>query len=141
MGSGPRVHTRAVLTHPLPSSITFAGGPGRDGTIDFTPGSELLITKAKNGHLAVVSGAWQAAPHFPADSPRARAEPLVAKASSAEPGHLTHGSQSRGYHTTPFIPLPTEGRREGPFEPLQDRVIKLAAWGGGEDLRDLGECW
>uniref|UniRef100_A0A452TYZ2 Myosin IC n=1 Tax=Ursus maritimus TaxID=29073 RepID=A0A452TYZ2_URSMA len=42
---------------PLPSSITFAGGPGRDGIIDFTPGSELLITKAKNGHLAVVSGA------------------------------------------------------------------------------------
>lgn len=36
-------------------SITFAGGPGRDGTIDFTPGSELLITKAKNGHLAVVA--------------------------------------------------------------------------------------
>lgn len=45
-----------ALTRPLPSSITFAGGPGRDGTIDFTPGSELLITKAKNGHLAVVSG-------------------------------------------------------------------------------------
>lgn len=40
----------------FPSSITFAGGPGRDGIIDFTPGSELLITKAKNGHLAVVSG-------------------------------------------------------------------------------------
>uniref|UniRef100_A0A2K6SVF9 Unconventional myosin-Ic n=1 Tax=Saimiri boliviensis boliviensis TaxID=39432 RepID=A0A2K6SVF9_SAIBB len=36
-------------------SITFAGGPGRDGTIDFTPGSELAITKAKNGHLAVVA--------------------------------------------------------------------------------------
>uniref|UniRef100_A0A480T7A3 Unconventional myosin-Ic isoform X2 n=1 Tax=Sus scrofa TaxID=9823 RepID=A0A480T7A3_PIG len=36
-------------------SITFAGGPGRDGIIDFTPGSELLITKAKNGHLAVVA--------------------------------------------------------------------------------------
>uniref|UniRef100_A0A2K6AAG0 Unconventional myosin-Ic n=1 Tax=Mandrillus leucophaeus TaxID=9568 RepID=A0A2K6AAG0_MANLE len=40
---------------PRSSSITFAGGPGRDGTIDFTPGSELLITKAKNGHLAVVA--------------------------------------------------------------------------------------
>uniref|UniRef100_A0A2K6BQR7 Unconventional myosin-Ic n=1 Tax=Macaca nemestrina TaxID=9545 RepID=A0A2K6BQR7_MACNE len=38
---------------PRSPSITFAGGPGRDGTIDFTPGSELLITKAKNGHLAV----------------------------------------------------------------------------------------
>lgn len=48
----------AVLTHTLPSSITYAGGPGRDGIIDFTPGSELLITKAKNGHLAVVSGTW-----------------------------------------------------------------------------------
>lgn len=36
-------------------SITFAGGPGRDGIIDFTSGSELLITKAKNGHLAVVA--------------------------------------------------------------------------------------
>ncbi|KAK2497277.1 hypothetical protein MC885_004028 [Smutsia gigantea] len=36
-------------------SIAFAGGPGRDGIIDFTPGSELLITKAKNGHLAVVA--------------------------------------------------------------------------------------
>ena len=45
----------AGLTHPLLCSITFAGGPGRDGIIDFTPGSELLITKAKNGHLAVVS--------------------------------------------------------------------------------------
>lgn len=44
-----------VLTYPLPSSITFAGGPGRDGIIDFIPGSELLITKAKNGHLAVVA--------------------------------------------------------------------------------------
>uniref|UniRef100_A0A2I3GMN5 Unconventional myosin-Ic n=1 Tax=Nomascus leucogenys TaxID=61853 RepID=A0A2I3GMN5_NOMLE len=31
------------------------GGGGEDGTIDFTPGSELLITKAKNGHLAVVA--------------------------------------------------------------------------------------
>lgn len=59
MGRGSEglcVHTQAVLTQPLPSSITFAGGPGRDGIIDFTPGSELLITKAKNGHLAVVSG-------------------------------------------------------------------------------------
>lgn len=55
-------HTCAVLTNPLPFSITFAGGPGRDGIIDFTPGSELLITKAKNGHLAVVSGTWQATP-------------------------------------------------------------------------------
>ncbi|XP_036264522.1 unconventional myosin-Ic isoform X2 [Pipistrellus kuhlii] len=36
-------------------SITYAGGPGRDGIIDFTPGSELLIAKAKNGHLAVVA--------------------------------------------------------------------------------------
>lgn len=50
------MHLQVALTHSLSSSITFAGGPGRDGTIDFTPGSELLITKAKNGHLAVVSG-------------------------------------------------------------------------------------
>lgn len=53
---------RAGLTHHLPSSITFAGGPGRDGIIDFTTGSELLVTKAKNGHLAVVSGARQQHP-------------------------------------------------------------------------------
>lgn len=58
MARGLSVHTGAVLTHTLPSSITYAGGPGRDGIIDFTPGSELLITKAKNGHLAVVSGTW-----------------------------------------------------------------------------------
>lgn len=66
-----RVHTRGpVLTHPLPSSITFAGGPGRDGIIGFTPGSELLITKAKNGHLAVVSGDLAGNTCFPADGPR-----------------------------------------------------------------------
>lgn len=59
---GPGVRMQTALTHPLPSSITFAGGPGRDGIIDFTPGSELLITKAKNGHLAVVSGASRQQP-------------------------------------------------------------------------------
>jgi myosin-1 len=36
-------------------SITFALSQGKEGVIDFTPGSELLVAKAKNGHLAVVS--------------------------------------------------------------------------------------
>lgn len=59
-GKGPASGVRLceqVFTFFLASSITFAGGPGRDGIIDFTSGSELLITKAKNGHLAVVSEA------------------------------------------------------------------------------------
>lgn len=56
----------------LASSITFAGGPGRDGIIDFTSGSELLITKAKNGHLAVVSGTC---------CPGSKVEPLTTKLS------------------------------------------------------------
>lgn len=75
MARGPSVHIGAVLTHTLPSSITYAGGPGRDGIIDFTPGSELLITKAKNGHLAVVSGTWDWG------GPRTEVEPPVTKAS------------------------------------------------------------
>ncbi|XP_067328163.1 unconventional myosin-Ic isoform X1 [Anolis sagrei] len=36
-------------------SIKFAVGQGKEGIIDFTSGSELLIAKAKNGHLAVVA--------------------------------------------------------------------------------------
>ncbi|XP_072557587.1 unconventional myosin-Ic isoform X1 [Paramormyrops kingsleyae] len=36
-------------------SIKFAFGRGKEGIIDFTPGSELLITKAKNGHLSVTA--------------------------------------------------------------------------------------
>ncbi|MGH0125045.1 UNVERIFIED_CONTAM: hypothetical protein FKN15_043954, partial [Acipenser sinensis] len=36
-------------------SIKFTVGQGKEGIIDFTSGSELLITKAKNGHLSVVS--------------------------------------------------------------------------------------
>jgi len=36
-------------------SITFALSQGKEGVIDFTAGSELLVAKAKNGHLAVVS--------------------------------------------------------------------------------------
>uniref|UniRef100_A0A8C8RM60 Unconventional myosin-Ic n=1 Tax=Pelusios castaneus TaxID=367368 RepID=A0A8C8RM60_9SAUR len=36
-------------------SIKFTIGQGKEGIIDFTSGSELLIAKAKNGHLAVVS--------------------------------------------------------------------------------------
>uniref|UniRef100_A0A3B3CNS5 Myosin Ic, paralog b n=1 Tax=Oryzias melastigma TaxID=30732 RepID=A0A3B3CNS5_ORYME len=37
-------------------SIQFIVGQGKEGVIDFTAGSELLVTKAKNGHLSVVSG-------------------------------------------------------------------------------------
>ncbi|XP_063002760.1 unconventional myosin-Ic [Elgaria multicarinata webbii] len=36
-------------------SIKFTVGQGKEGIIDFTSGSELLIAKAKNGHLAVVA--------------------------------------------------------------------------------------
>lgn len=36
-------------------SIKFNMAQGKEGIIDFTSGSELLIAKAKNGHLSVVS--------------------------------------------------------------------------------------
>ncbi|XP_043910277.1 unconventional myosin-Ic isoform X1 [Protopterus annectens] len=36
-------------------SITFTVGQGKEGVIDFSPGSELIISKAKNGHLSVVA--------------------------------------------------------------------------------------
>uniref|UniRef100_A0A665VAL5 Myosin Ic, paralog b n=1 Tax=Echeneis naucrates TaxID=173247 RepID=A0A665VAL5_ECHNA len=36
-------------------SIKFTVAQGKEGIIDFTPGSELLVAKAKNGHLSVVS--------------------------------------------------------------------------------------
>ncbi|XP_061923890.1 unconventional myosin-Ic-like isoform X1 [Entelurus aequoreus] len=36
-------------------SITFTVGQGKEGCIDFTPGSELLVAKAKNGHLSVTA--------------------------------------------------------------------------------------
>ncbi|POI28772.1 hypothetical protein CIB84_007478, partial [Bambusicola thoracicus] len=36
-------------------SIKFTVGQGKEGIIDFISGSELLIAKAKNGHLTVVS--------------------------------------------------------------------------------------
>ncbi|XP_029027540.2 unconventional myosin-Ic-like [Betta splendens] len=36
-------------------SITFTVSQGKEGIIDFTPGSELLVTKAKNGHLSVTA--------------------------------------------------------------------------------------
>lgn len=35
-------------------SIKFTVGQGKEGIIDFTPGSELVVAKAKNGHLSVV---------------------------------------------------------------------------------------
>uniref|UniRef100_A0A8C1VCD6 Myosin Ic, paralog b n=1 Tax=Cyprinus carpio TaxID=7962 RepID=A0A8C1VCD6_CYPCA len=38
-------------------SIKFSVAQGKEGIIDFTSGSELLIAKAKNGHLSVVSTA------------------------------------------------------------------------------------
>uniref|UniRef100_A0A8B9R6C0 Myosin IC n=1 Tax=Astyanax mexicanus TaxID=7994 RepID=A0A8B9R6C0_ASTMX len=36
-------------------SITFTVGQGKEGIIDFISGSELLIAKAKNGHLSVTA--------------------------------------------------------------------------------------
>ncbi|XP_066514918.1 myosin Ic, paralog b [Hoplias malabaricus] len=36
-------------------SIKFTVGQGKEGIIDFTSGSELLISKAKNGHLSVTA--------------------------------------------------------------------------------------
>ncbi|XP_076833382.1 LOW QUALITY PROTEIN: myosin Ic, paralog b [Brachyhypopomus gauderio] len=36
-------------------SIKFTVGQGKEGIIDFTSGSELLIAKAKNGHLSVTA--------------------------------------------------------------------------------------
>ncbi|XP_034023677.1 unconventional myosin-Ic-like isoform X2 [Thalassophryne amazonica] len=36
-------------------SIKFTMGQGKEGIIDFIPGSELLVTKAKNGHLSVTA--------------------------------------------------------------------------------------
>ncbi|XP_063150653.1 unconventional myosin-Ic isoform X3 [Candoia aspera] len=63
-------------------SIKFTVGQGKEGIIDFTSGSELLIAKAKNGHLAVVS------------------DPLLAKAESSnllsQIGHQVAGPPSSG---------------------------------------------
>uniref|UniRef100_A0A665VA03 Myosin Ic, paralog b n=1 Tax=Echeneis naucrates TaxID=173247 RepID=A0A665VA03_ECHNA len=36
-------------------SIKFTVAQGKEGIIDFTPGSELLVAKAKNGHLSVTA--------------------------------------------------------------------------------------
>jgi len=36
-------------------SITFNMAQGKEGVIDFTAGSELLVTKTKNGHLSVTA--------------------------------------------------------------------------------------
>lgn len=43
-------------------SIKFTVGQGKEGIIDFISGSELLIAKAKNGHLTVVSVGWGSLP-------------------------------------------------------------------------------
>lgn len=48
-------------------SIKFTVGQGKEGIIDFISGSELLIAKAKNGHLTVVStgrGGWGTVVHL-----------------------------------------------------------------------------
>lgn len=39
-------------------------GQGKEGIIDFTPGSELLVAKAKNGHLSVVSVLYHLLHHY-----------------------------------------------------------------------------
>lgn len=39
----------------LLNSIKFDVAQGKEGIIDFTSGSELLVAKAKNGHLSVVN--------------------------------------------------------------------------------------
>lgn len=44
-----------LLLFPLMDSIKFNVAQGKEGIIDFTSGSELLIAKAKDGHLSVVS--------------------------------------------------------------------------------------
>jgi len=38
----------------LLSSIRFAIAKGKEGVVDFTSGSDLLVVKTKNGHLSVV---------------------------------------------------------------------------------------
>lgn len=45
-------------------SIKFTMGQGKEGIIDFTPGSELLVAKAKNGHLSVVSVLYHLLHHY-----------------------------------------------------------------------------
>nr|XP_014350501.1 PREDICTED: unconventional myosin-Ic [Latimeria chalumnae] len=49
--SAERVHNININQ----GSIKFTVGQGKEGTIDFTSGSELVIAKAKNGHLSVVA--------------------------------------------------------------------------------------
>uniref|UniRef100_A0A4W3INJ4 Myosin Ic, paralog b n=1 Tax=Callorhinchus milii TaxID=7868 RepID=A0A4W3INJ4_CALMI len=46
----------------IQGSIKFTVGQGKEGIIDFTSGSELIISKAKNGHLSVVSGCCASQP-------------------------------------------------------------------------------
>ncbi len=46
-----------TIAFPLMDSIQFNVAQGKEGIIDFTSGSDLLIAKAKNGHLSVVSTA------------------------------------------------------------------------------------
>ncbi|KAK1899490.1 Unconventional myosin-Ic [Dissostichus eleginoides] len=39
----------------IQGSIKYSVAQGKEGIIDFTPGSELLVAKAKNGHLSVTA--------------------------------------------------------------------------------------
>lgn len=53
--AAPRTPPHSCLTMLLLlHSIKFTVGQGKEGIIDFTPGSELIVAKAKNGHLSVV---------------------------------------------------------------------------------------
>uniref|UniRef100_A0A8B9TNK9 Unconventional myosin-Ic n=1 Tax=Anas platyrhynchos TaxID=8839 RepID=A0A8B9TNK9_ANAPL len=54
MGVELHPHSSGLLSISL-CSIKFTVGQGKEGIIDFISGSELLIAKAKNGHLTVVS--------------------------------------------------------------------------------------
>lgn len=53
-GSQINLLSSCLTTLVLLRSIKFTVGQGKEGIIDFTPGSELIVAKAKNGHLSVV---------------------------------------------------------------------------------------
>lgn len=82
-------------------SIKFTAGQGKEGIIDFISGSELLIAKAKNGHLTVVSVGWGSLTldpnqhsgmgHMPWDVPATPAFPLVGAGHRAPP-HTQQGT-------------------------------------------------
>lgn len=53
-GSQINIPSSCLTTLVFLRSIKFTVGQGKEGIIDFTPGSELIVAKAKNGHLSVV---------------------------------------------------------------------------------------